>query len=273
MIKKIVPSWMTSAFSLELRTLIAYRSDFWLFFLGTSMITFFLAYYLWSAIYRTSSTALIGGMDRDQMLCYYFLIPFVFKTVSGFSFGVIANEIYSGELNKFLLYPLSYLRFKLATNYAYFCFALVQLLLAWIFARWFWNSLGPPATLVINLVYALGALFMANYCFFLFSSTVDLLAFWADNVWSLQVAFRMILTFLGGAILPLKIFPIAIQNIVSYLPFPYLLSFPAEILLGQVHFATYLRGMGTLFVWVIILSVVRKCFWEKGNRQYTGVGI
>ena len=270
---KLLPPWFASAFSLELRNLIAYRLDFWLFFLGTSMITFFIAYYLWSAIYNATGADHIGGMKRDQMLCYYFLIPFVFKTISGFSFGMIANEIYSGDLNKFLLYPLSYLHFKLATNYAYFCFALLQLLLAWFFATWFWDYHGPSTWHGANVLAALIALSCANYCFFLLSSSVDLIAFWADNVWSLQVACRMIMTFLGGAVLPLELFPTSIQAVVSYLPFAYFFSFPTEILMGKISFFAYLRGIGTLLVWVMIISWIRKQMWERGSRNYTGVGI
>jgi ABC-2 type transport system permease protein len=61
---------------------------------------------------------------------------------------------------------------------------------------------------------------------------LQLVAFWADNCWSLLVAHRIVASLLGGLLLPLSLFPRWSQPALDALPFRYMFAFPVDVLLG-----------------------------------------
>ena len=83
---------------------------------------------------------------------------------------------------------------------------------------------------------SLVSILMGNLLYFLMGYPIHAVAFWADNVWSLDVARRVIAMLLGGGMLPLTLFWPWAQDVLAYLPFRYCYAVPAETLLGRVEF-------------------------------------
>jgi ABC-2 type transport system permease protein len=98
-------------------------------------------------------------------------------------------------------------------------------------------------------------------------------AFWADNVWSLNVMFRFASQMLGGLLLPLSLFPAWSQPVLEVLPFTYLFYFPTTTLLGQVSTAEWATGLAISLGWCGALALVSRAVWRRGRLVYTGVGI
>lgn len=268
-----IPIWVLSAFKMEWRNILSYRFDFWVNFVGTSLIQFGVAYFLWSSIFSKSGITSIKGMSFQMLMLYYVLAPLALRATSGLQMSFMSDDIYTGGLNKYLLYPLSYIRFKLVTQYASTLFYLLQFLLVFILYRVFFAL---PAEVTINLLYSLTfilAILAGSYLYFMLASIFEMISFWADNVWSLMVMLRFVVSLFGGLMLPLSFFPEWSQQILNILPFRYLVSFPIQIFFGQLSVNQIISGFGVIFMWSVVLTVITKMVWSKGNRQYSGIGI
>jgi ABC-2 type transport system permease protein len=118
-----------------------------------------------------------------------------------------------------------------------------------------------------------GAVLTGTLLFFFLVASLEMVAFWADHVWSLLVMLRFILYFTGGGMIPLSLFPDYFQSAVSYLPFPYLASFPIRCFMGRVGTEEYMASLGIMAVWIVITAIISRLIWRSGLKRYSGVGI
>ena len=63
--------------------------------------------------------------------------------------------------------------------------------------------------------------------------TFALLAFWTERASAVEQFWFLLYTFLSGMVAPLALFPDAVRAVVLWTPFPYLIYFPASILINQ----------------------------------------
>lgn len=259
--------------SLEARTAMSYRGDFWI----NVVISFFaqlgVVWYLWSSIYRETGMSEIGGRDMPSMMLYYILVILIGKVVRGQErMSGIAQDIYDGGLSRYLVYPTSYFRYKYAQHIGGLMPALVQMLLMGALLP-FIISLDGSGLSLSHAPQALAAMIMANLLYFMLLIPLQAVAFWADNVWSLAVLMRFTSALLGGSMLPLDLFPDWAQRVLNLLPFRYLFDFPVNTLTGRVTQVEWFAGMGIGLAWCLLLAWVARAVWKRGELKYTGVGI
>jgi ABC-2 type transport system permease protein len=271
----VSPRLFWSVLTTEARTRLSYRVDFWVSAVGAFVAELGLAWFLWDSLYRESGVRTIGGYTRDGMVLYSVAVILFGKLIRGSEFGegVISTEIYEGKLSRYLVYPTSYLGMKYAQQSGTLAPALVNLFLFGAATA----LLLPvpdevrltPASVAMGLV----AVLAANVLHFLLSWSVQSIAFWADNVWSLTVAQRITTSLLGGAMVPLTAFPDRAEGVLRALPFRFLYAFPAEALLGRVPFLAWLEGLAVAALWCGLLAVLGRAVWRRGRLRYTGVGM
>jgi ABC-2 type transport system permease protein len=102
---------------------------------------------------------------------------------------------------------------------------------------------------------------------------IELISIWADNIWSLMVMARFLCFFFGGAYIPLTFFPEILQTIITFTPFPYLVSLPINAMMGRLSLQEMIYGVIVLLVWSLIFNWLAKRLWGKGQYHYSGVGI
>lgn len=260
--------------SQELRTRLSYRLDFWLNAVVGFLAQFGLVYFVWRAVYRESGSDVIGGYRFDGMVVYYLTVTVLGKLVGGRDLEArVATDIYEGGLNRYLLFPARYLPFKYAQHVGsllpsaipFFVLGVVFVLAMGLGAQ----ALPQPG----HVLMALPTLLVANVLHFLVGYPLQLVAFWADNVWSLDVAKRFLMTFLGGVMLPLSVFPAPVQEVLEVLPFAYAFAFPARVMLGEVGMQEWLGGLAIALAWCAAFWSVGRAVWHRGQLQYTGIGI
>ena len=78
--------------------------------------------------------------------------------------------------------------------------------------------------------------------------------------------------FLSGQMAPLTLFPAPIQVLAAVLPFRWMISFPAELLLGRLTPLDTLTGLGAQMAWVVLAFVLMRIMWRAGIRIYSAVG-
>ena len=114
---------------------------------------------------------------------------------------------------------------------------------------------------------------VANLLIFLLRFIAQLVSFWADNVWSLNVMLRFTTELLGGLMLPLTLFPQWTQDLLVWTPFPYLFYVPVMVLLGEIGVVEWVQGLAVAAVWIAVAALVALRVWRRGTLGYTGVGI
>lgn len=258
-------------YQLEIKKILAYRVEFWVGFFGNILSQFGVAFFLWKAIFSARGISSIQGYSFSALMLYYLLVPLIERCVHGEEMGFISGEIYDGGLTRFLIYPVSYFRLKYLGQLAQttiFFFQLVVTLLIFLALFHSVHSLS-----LMGMAKAIPVIILAALLHFTITINLEMLAFWADNVWSISVLNRMISHLLGGGLIPLTFFPKTLQTLLDYLPFTRLISFPIRCLLGQVSSSEWLRGMLLMVIWILFFGLLATRVWRRGLRNYTGVGI
>ena len=266
------PALMRDLFTAELRRRMFYRSDFWISAFSALTVRAGVAWFIVHAIFAESGQAGIAGYDLNGMLLYSLAALFASKLIQSTDLEQsIAQDVYEGGLTRYLLYPAPYGVVKYVQQLGALGPAIVQVL---IFAAWVPFVVGiPPGLTGGSFLMALGAIAVANLLQFLIVFPIQLISFWADNVWSLMVMHRFVSSLLGGLYLPLALFPDAARRILEMLPFRYLFAFPVETMLGRVSPRDWAAGMALALAWCGVFAVISRLVWRRGTLQYTGVGI
>ncbi len=260
--------------SLEARTRMSYRVDFWINLAVGFLVEFGIAWYLWQAIFTHTSSRTIGGYTFNGMVVYYLAVILVGKLVRTSRFeGAVSNDIYEGSLNRYIVFPAPYFPFKYAQHLGTLLPAALQFLLfggLTLFVLDIPPEMAPTPT---GLIMTLGALALGNLLYFILDYAIQLVAFWADNVWSLDVAKWFVASLLGGYMVPLTVFPDWVRGPLELLPFRFFFDFPARALMNQLTFEEWIGGMAIGVVWCGVFAASAWAVWSRGRLRYTGVGI
>ena len=266
-------SWVTRVVSTEIRKILAYRSEFWVNFVGQTLLQLFIARALWESLFTVNDTTQMGGFDLNQITLYYLLAPLTMKILMGEGLATLASEIYNGGLNRYLVWPLPPVGFKLVTYFTHSCFYMLQLCVMYTLARFYWVDTPYTSEEFLRLILGLGYLSFAVLAYFCLQAICDMMAFWAENVWSLAVMLRFTIVFLGGVSLPLSFFPESIRSVLELLPFASMASGPMSLILGRSSFTEALHSFLVLLCWLPVMGLVLRTVWRRGNLRYTGVGM
>jgi ABC-2 type transport system permease protein len=121
-----------------------------------------------------------------------------------------------------------------------------------------------------NLLLALSITLLAFVLRFLMQYTFSMFAFWTERATAIEQGWYLFYLFLSGMIAPLEMFPAGVRAVVEWTPFPYLIHFPASILVG---FQTDVpRGLLTMLGWCLIFFGLNRWLWRRGLRHYSGMG-
>jgi ABC-2 type transport system permease protein len=200
----------------------------------------------------------------------YFLAAFVVR-----QFTVVwviwefEREIVEGKLSFRLLQPIDPVWHHLMSHFAErfarlpFAFILIALFF-WLYPQSFW--LPNVGTLLLFG----GVMILAFVLRFLMQYTLSMFAFWTERASALENFWFLFYLFLSGLIAPLEVFPPIVREIALWTPFPYLIHFPASIVVGLP--VDLLRGLLVMLGWGALLYSVNRWLWRQGLKQYSGMG-
>jgi ABC-2 type transport system permease protein len=96
-------------------------------------------------------------------------------------------------------------------------------------------------------------------------------AFWTTRVSSLNQLYFVALLFLSGQVAPLTLFPPALQTAAALLPFRWMISFPVELVLGNLTPEQTATGFAAQLTWIAIGLLLLRLVWRAGVRVYSAV--
>src|SRR3989344_4218038 len=236
------------------------------------VIQFLAVYFLWLAIYADNNQ--LFGYSRAAMLTYVIGTSVLRSFVLSSRSQTVGVEIASGDLNNYLVKPVSYLKNWLARDLSdkllNLLFMTFELTLVILLLR---PPLLPPASSPAAAIFIV-AVILAMLLYFLFSFLVSSFAFWypEHNSWPLRFFIFMILEFLAGGLFPLDIFPPVVYNFFRLLPPAFFLFQPMQIYLGRVDLAGAVGLVGANLVWLVLLYRVSRAVWRKGLKIYGAYG-
>jgi ABC-2 type transport system permease protein len=263
-------NWWRFLLASELRKILVFRSDFWITFVGQTLVQILIARALWVTIFASQEASIMEGFTLPMMTLYYVIVPIGNRILTGQNMGFLSREIYDGTFSRYLLYPISFFQYKSLSYLAQSFFYSGQLLLV----LFLYSFLDTGITLELpQVLLGLVLFLLAAVVYLMLSLSIELLALWVDNIWSLMVMCRFTVNFLGGALIPLAFLPDAFEGALQFTPFPYLVSFPVRTIMGLTSLQEILQGALILVVWIFFFLGVSKFIWRRGQHLYTGVGI
>lgn len=265
-------NWWSQVVSLEFRKFLTYRVEFWVTFLGQTLVQLVIARSLWGAVFEMNETSEMRGFTLPMLTLYYLIVPIGSRILTGENIGFLSREIYDGTFSRYLLYPLSWFQYKTLTYFSYSLFYTAQLVLLFVIYQLAFGG-GLTGEETGHMVLGAGLFLLSSLIYLLLAICVELVSLWADNVWSLMIVLRFFSNFLGGAFIPIAFFPEWAQKTLGLLPFANLVSLPTRAMMGMATSSEVLRGLTVLGVWAILLGLMARFIWHRGEKRYTGVGI
>ncbi len=268
----MIPGYLRQNFQLELRKVFAYRAAFWTQFFLRSGVVLLVNYFLWKSIYRDSAQTL-GGFAYSEILLYM-VFSVSANALLETSEGAISQQIFDGSFTRYLIYPSSFLGFRLSSMAAEQCLGLLQfglclaLSLVLIPEMREMPLFSNPGDCARGLVACLAA----GYLQFLIVTCLDMIAFWVDQVWNLLAMNRFIGSFIGGMYIPLAFFPEALRDVFGILPYASIFQFPILSFLGKLSASAWWQHFGLCLFWCAFFHVLANWILNRGLRRYAGVG-
>lgn len=200
----------------------------------------------------------------------YFLVVFLVRQLTVvWVIWEFEREVVEGRLSPFLLQPIDpvwrHFFSHVSERFARmpFIVALLALFLV-LYPKAVW--LPSPRALLLGLLAT-----VCSFCLrFIIQYTIAMMSFWTERAHAIEQFWYLLYTFLSGMIAPLDVFPEVIREIVLWTPFPYLIYFPANILIGRP--TNLVQGFGMMLLWSGLFLVLNRWLWHRGLRQYSGMG-
>ncbi len=209
------------------------------------------------------------GRSSLEFVRYFIAVFFVRQFSIVWVIWEFERQVVEGTLSPKLLQPMDpgwhHFTSHLAERFARMPFVIIILVLFFL--------IYPEALWVPTLSDFLLALVVLQLAFtlrFIMQYTFSMLAFWTERANAVESFWFLPYLFLSGIVAPLDVFPESILNVAQWLPFPYLIYFPATLLLGTAE--GLLRGLGIMVAWIALFFIVNRILWWKGLRQYSGMG-
>jgi ABC-2 type transport system permease protein len=244
-----------------------YRGPTFIYILG-NVLRIAVLLFLWNAIYRSDGR--LGTYSLSDLITYYLLQLVINSLVLSYISYEIVDQIREGSFSNFLVRPVNYLHYWFTLNLSWKFFEGLMILAAVGFLSYFLIGHISLPTEPSTLFYFLLALILGGALAFEFDFAIGLLAFWLTQANAFKYMLQYIMFFFAGALLPLDLFPKALQMVTELLPFRYLVFFPIQIFLEkEPHPVEGLMGAG---VWVIGLYFFLRFALRRGIARYEAVG-
>ncbi len=229
-------------------------------------------YFVWAAILQSQPNPF--GYTASQLFTYIIGSNLLRSLVfSGRSIDA-QNEISSGDLNNYLIKPLSYMKYIVSRDIAdkilNLLFSLGELVLLYELLQ---PPLVAPPSLLLTALFVVSVA-LAACLYFLFSFLVSMSTFWLPegNGWPQRFFIMVLLEFMAGGLFPLDILPLWLSTLLTTLPTAYFLHTPMQIVLGRLTLLESAQALGIACLWIGVFACLCKLTFRKGLKIYGAYG-
>ena len=239
------------------------------------IISLFILYFLWLAVYKNSPTESINGMTFNEMIAYLIFARVATSLVfSSISFWIIGDDIYEGNIAISLIRPINYRYRLLASSFGVFLStAILMFIPLWILSMILLNvTIGMPVPGVgTHLLFILSVLLS-----FVIADSLNFLigeiAIFTNALFGLMIIKNITIAFLSGSLLPSSYFPNWLNEILKFLPFQSMIEKPIMIFLGRLTPSEILSSFIIQIIWIVILGILCNFSFNRLKKRVVSVG-
>ena len=240
------------------------------FFLATS-IPYMVLWLLWTHIYSTHGYEQMGGFTYVQTMFYYAYAIAIGRLNNGYDvLHSLSKDIVSGRLEIYLVFPaalpLQRLFDFLGASFLY----LLPVITIYCAQTFFFMPTLGFLNLIEFVLFLILIIFSQILCFIL-SFLLGLLAFWFYKDEALLFLLTLFSGFLGGIYLPPDFWPKALQPLMMYNPFRFIISAPAEFLITR-DMSLFLHSIVFSIAYIFLFLILGNIVWRLGKNRYTSAG-
>ena len=231
----------------------------------------FIEYQIWSLIFESKGYTTIKNFQFDELIIFIFLSIIIGQLKSSWhSSGEMIRSIRTGEINKYLIRPVSYFWYHFMmfigfNSLYYIVYSIILCAFVFIFP-------GMIFTTISSLFYFMISLFISIYLSYCIYFIMICFAFWFGEVRSLVVSYNLAMLILSGQYIPIRFFPEKILNIINWTPIRYLVDFPVSIATGILPEEQRIPGLIASLMWSIILTIMGTIIYRLGIKDYEAYG-
>jgi ABC-2 type transport system permease protein len=249
---------------------IAYRATYLIVLVNAAFPLVMMS--IWIGLAQQGSTQREGYSAVDFVA--YYLTAILVRRVTGC--GIVRDIellVRNGDLSVYLLRPIDLMHHLLArvliTRLAVVPIVAVPVAIGMLITPGALQALDlhPLNLALFTLACAVGLAFdfTAQYA-------IGCLSFWMTQAHGVNAAFALAKSFLGGYIMPLGLFPVALQATLQWLPFQSGVALPVEVLTGRLSPEAALLRIAVCTAWVAVIALSARVIWRAGLRSFSAVG-
>jgi viologen exporter family transport system permease protein len=239
----------------------------------TGIVTYFLNvtvyYFIWQAIYSNSPD--VAGFDMGQIVTYvavgWMIRSFYFNNVD----RDIATEVLEGKIAVSLIKPVDQQLMYIAQAFGESFFRAFMFTLPISFVVVLIYPVKGPASITAGLLFVVSCL-LSFLIFTLINFIVGTAALELHSIVGVIRAKYFIVEFTSGLLLPLTFFPGWLQKGLAFLPFPHISWTPLQIYLGRAAGTDAFKSLGVQAVWVAVLLLLGRFWWNYSTRRLSILG-
>jgi len=238
-----------------------YRLDF-LAGIIAPFIQIIVLWFVWSAVFSSSPTPEIRGFTFSTMITYtavaIVMRSYVYPNIEFF----VEEGVRTGSIATILIKPLSYPLFCFARHAGQIAIWMITYIPIVLFSFLILGINGPA-----SLLFFVSA-FIGYLISYLLVFITAMWAFWTTGqIWGLRLSRIIISEIASGALIPLSLFPLWLQNILNFLPFQAVFYMPLTIYIGTVSGYAALVTLLIQLAWLGILFSVSYFIWKASIRR------
>ncbi|MBX5457187.1 MAG: ABC-2 family transporter protein [Thermogemmatispora sp.] len=224
---------------------------------------------VWSTVARNEGGE-VNGYSPSGFAAYFIATMLVNYATQTWVFWEFSRRVREGEFSPLLLRPVHPIHADIAQHLAYKILMLPVIGLVTLILWLAFHAGFTPST--ANLATFLPALLLAFALRFTLEWTLALLAFWLTQVNVINQLYVVVVLFLSGQLLPLSFLPAPLQAVTAWLPFQWMVAFPAQLLSTGLSAQAVVTGFLAQLIWLLLGLGLLSLTWRRGLKRYTAVG-
>lgn len=240
----------------------AYRLDHWMGILNT-MIRLFIFVEIYKSLYGTREA--VDGIAMT-MVTTNFILSLCLESFFAVDDFYLSSRINNGSIATEMLLPVSFHGRMLATNLGTAVFKLIFHFIPALLLAIFFIGMEAPAgagnfvLFILSAILGYGVLWSISFMF-------QMLSFWLINVWAIMTIKNVFINVLSGSMIPLWFMPKWMSGVINFTPFASIYFSPVQIYLGNIGAAEIGMCFVKQIVWILVLMIIGKLLWIKGQKK------
>lgn len=234
-------------------------------------VYFIVQYFIWTAVYGGRTE--INGMNLSQMIAYFGASTLIGYLTMDFADWNLQMLIHTGKFLTFAMRPIHHRFFAFSQKVGHrFLGMVVEFIPCYIILTFLFGVDMVPKRIGWTVLSIALAFLMNFYVHYILGMT----AFWFVQSSGIRRVFDLLSGVFSGAFIPLVFFPLWLQKLLFFLPFPYMSYVPAMVFTGSFNLAGISMSIpvivGCQGIAVVCMMMLSELIYKASIRHFNGVG-